>query len=84
MSEAEALTMPTFLSIQGNIQFNRQDHHKWPNPLVRDVMPELPNEYRQTASGAQFFVFSGGLGDPNRMIIFDLQNAINLLRNFYH
>ena len=47
-----------------------QDRHQYPNPLVRDVLPELPNEYRHTASGGQFLIFDIGVRDRNRMIIF--------------
>ena len=45
MSEAGAVNMPKFSSVQRNIRLNRKDLHQYPNPLVRDVMPELPNEY---------------------------------------
>lgn len=93
MSEAGAINMPTFSSMQRNIRLivkinrhnsNRQDRHQYLHPLVRDIMLELPNEYRQTVPGAQFLVFDSGVGDPTRIIIFHSQNTINLLRNSEH
>ena len=80
MSDAGAVNIATFSSMQRSIRLNRQVRHQYPNPLVHVVMPELPNECRQTTSCAQFLVFDTGVGDPNMMIIFDSQNAINLLR----
>ena len=70
VSEGAAAIMPSVGSLRRNIRHARQDRNMPPNPLTRDAIPILPQQYQETTTGENFLVFDSGVGDPNRIFIF--------------
>ena len=57
--------MPSLNSMRRNIRHIRQDKNPLPNPLSRDQIPVLPQEYQNTGTGEQFMIFDSGVGDAD-------------------
>ena len=79
-----AVNMPLTDSIRRNIRLQRQNRQQYPNPIAREAVPELPAEYRQTATGEQFLIHDSGVGDENRILIFGSVQALELLGQSLH
>ena len=67
-----------------NIRSQRQKRHRYPNPIVREALPELPLEYQVTSTGERFLIDDGGIGDEKRTLIFGAPDAGQLLRESPH
>ena len=81
ITPAAAVNLPPLSSMRRNIRLQRQDRNVLPNPLRREDIPVLPQQYQLTAAGGQFLIFDSGVGDVNRMFIFATHEALDLLAN---
>ena len=60
-----------------NIRAARKERYLPPNPMNLQAIPILPNNYRVSSTGDQFFAYDSGVGDPNRIMIFVLPQGIH-------
>ena len=84
VSEGAAAIMPSVGSLRRNIRHARQDRNMPPNPLTRDAIPILPQQYQETTTGENFLVFDSGVGDPNRIFIFGSNQGLEYLSQSGH
>ena len=74
ISEGAAAIIPSVGSLRRNIRHARQDRNMPPNPLTKNDIPVLPQQYQETTTGDNFLMFDSGVEDPNRIFIFVLRN----------
>ena len=56
-----------------------------PNPQTREEIPVLSQEYQLTTNGDQFLVFDSGIGDPEKIFIFALDDlGLQFLYEYDH
>ena len=71
----------TKINLRKDIQTAKNDRHQPINPEIRAEIPVLPLEYQLSESGEQFLLFDSGHVDDNRILIFDTDQAVQLLAN---
>ena len=69
------------INLRKDIQTAKNDRHQPINPEIRAEIPVLPLEYQLSESGEQFLLFDSGHVDDNRILIFDTDQAVQLLAN---
>ena len=53
-------------------------------PAHREDIPDLPQTYRTTTNGEAFLVYDSGVGDEERIFVFALHYALQLLADSEH
>lgn len=66
------------------IQSQREDWDGMLNPLRKEDIPMLPQQFQLTKNGEQFFLRGSGLGDEQRIFVFATQQGIYLLGENEH
>ena len=79
-----AVNLPAMKDIKKMIRRHRFDNNIPPIPLRRQDIPVIAQPYQLTNGGAQFLLFDCGAGDENRILIFSMQEAIQLLARNEH
>ena len=84
MTPAAAANLPKIENLKRNIRRARQDNDQPGNPIDRATIPVLPNQYTQTTNGQRFLLHDTGVGDPNRIIMFSTNQALDCLNTSDH
>ena len=82
--EDAAVNLPSMNTLSRNIRAARQERDLPQNPLNRQAIPILPNNYQVTSTGDQFLAYDSGVGDANRILIFASPQSIRLLGRSSH
>ena len=78
------MNLPSMNNLARNIRAAREERNLPPNPMNRQAIPILPNNYQMTSTGDQFLAYDSGVGDPNRIMIFASPQDIHLLESSSH
>ena len=62
----------------------REDNDVPHNPVTREDIPVLPEQYQNTVAGEPFLIYDSGIGDQERMFIFASEIGLQLLRESEH
>ena len=84
VSETASVNLPSMDTMRRNIRAARQDRNEPPNPINRAAIPVIPQLYQSTENGDQFLLYDSGNGDPERIIIFSSQQAIQFMSDSEH
>ena len=79
VSEVATVNRPSMNTLAPNIRATRQERDLPTNPMNLQAIATLPNNYRVTSTEDQFLAYDGGVGDPNRIMIFASAQGIRLL-----
>lgn len=61
-----------------------QERNVPPRPVYRAAIPVLPKEHQETENSAQFLLYNSGVANPEGIIIFSMQQAIQVFPNSEH
>ena len=81
ITDAAAVNLPSVTNLRRNIRHQRRQQNILPNPLRREDVPVIPQQYQLTATGERFLLFDSGVGDANRMLIFATDDGLQMLAN---
>lgn len=84
VSEGAAVNLPSMATLRRNVRYYRQERNLPANPINREAIPELPDEFRVTANGEQFLTYDSGVGDEERVFIFCSPQGLQLLGESEH
>ena len=63
VTPAAAVQLPHIQHLRRNIRYQRRDDQILPNPLRKEDIPPLPQQYQVTPTGERFLLHDGGLGN---------------------
>ena len=66
------------------MRHSRQDRNMPATPAHREDIPDLPQTYRTTTNGEAFLVYDSGVGGEERIFVFALHYALQLLADSEH
>ena len=70
------VNLPSLDLLGRNIRSHPQNRHHHPNPVVREILPELPPAYQVTSARERFLIPDSSIGDEKRILIFGSQDTL--------
>ena len=80
ISQDAAANIPSTSTLRRDIRKAREDYDVPHNPVTREDIPVLPEQYQNTVTGEPFLIYDSGVGDQDRMFIFASEIRLQLLR----
>ena len=83
-SQDAAANIPSTSTLRRNIRKAWEDNNVPHNPVTREDIAVLPEQYQNTVVGEPFVIYDSGVGDQEQIFIFSSEIWLQLLRESKH
>ena len=83
-SQDAAANIPSTSTLRRNIRKAWEDNNVPHNPVTREDIAVLPEQYQNTVVGEPFVIYDSGVGDQEQIFIFSSEIWLQLLRESEH